>query len=75
MANEHTATAPDGTVFKRTSQNRTYTHAVLGRFIATDGTMKWAALSWCGDETKVPSRIREFENRRFYYNVIAVPIN
>lgn len=31
MANKHTATAPDGSIMKRTSANRVYSHVTVGR--------------------------------------------
>lgn len=30
--NHHTATAPDGTIFKRVSENRVYSHAIIGQY-------------------------------------------
>lgn len=34
MSTKHTVTLPDGTVAKRTSQNRTYSHVVVGHWPA-----------------------------------------
>lgn len=43
--NKYKVTAPDGSIHKRSSQNRTYTHTVLAQ---GPETKRWYNCGWCG---------------------------
>jgi len=42
--NKHKVIAPDGSLHKRVSQNRVYTHTVMGQHKQSG---KWINLGWC----------------------------
>ena len=77
----YTATAPDGAVFKRTTANRTYTHAVIAKGNAKyaastwanayDRGEKWGALTWVGRPDLVQAQINA-ARKRGWENVQAV---
>jgi hypothetical protein len=48
--NKHFVTHPDGTRSKRTSENRTYTHAVVETARFEDGTLTYGVRTWAGSE-------------------------
>lgn len=64
-----TFTAPDGTVLKRASKTRTYTHAVIFR----DGSGKWVIGSCVGRPDLVAARLETWGKGS--PDCIAVPAN
>jgi hypothetical protein len=58
---KYTATAPDGTVFKRSTNSRTYSHCVVLRLPAYPGDARWAARPerWSRPEWRRTSQLAE----------------
>jgi hypothetical protein len=63
--NKYTATDSTGTVYKRGSKNRTYTHCVIAEW--ANG---WVDASWAGTPALAAARAQTFDNKR---NIIGTP--
>ncbi len=64
-----TATAPDGTIVKRASENRTYTHAVLV------GGKKWGARNWCGSLELAQAQARQAQSWGCYDQIVITSVD
>jgi hypothetical protein len=53
------AVAPDGSVHKRTSKTRNYSHAIMGRDKEGSDTTSWGVVGWASSRENAEARTRE----------------
>jgi hypothetical protein len=66
-----TATAPDGSIVKRTSETKAYTHVVL---VGGEGR-EWGARNWCGSLKLAQAQVQQARNWGCYDEITIVPVN
>jgi len=69
MKQTFAATAPDGIIFKRTSETHSYSHAVIAKFRAG-----WKAVHWCGSRDLARKAVAASMWKTIWSDVVTVRV-